>query len=151
MRNLAVLGISILLISSANAGMYRWVDDAGEVHFSDKVPVAASKKTHSVIDKRGLTQKVIDPEAVQKKVEVEKAILIKAEEKKQIALEKQLNNEESQKRDKQLLLTYDNKDELSQYFEKKIRLVKGNSDIYVAHNARLVKKVRSLEEKKSSK
>ena len=61
---LLVASTSILLLSSfSHAGLYRWVNEAGEVHFSDKVPVAASKKAVSKMYKNGVVQRVVDPEA----------------------------------------------------------------------------------------
>ena len=62
---LIIASTSLLLVSSlAQAGLYRWVDEKGEVHFSDKVPVAASRKAVSEMGKRGGVKNTVDPEAV---------------------------------------------------------------------------------------
>ena len=51
MKKILVVSIGLIMAVSAQAGLYRWVDDAGNVHFSDKVPAAASKKSHTKFNK----------------------------------------------------------------------------------------------------
>ena len=139
---------SLLLTSSiASAGLYRWVDDKGEVHFSDKVPVAASKKAHTEIDKSGISQRELDPEAkIIKQQELEKLALAKAEE-EEINKKIRAKRAKIRKRDHYLLSTYENKDELIKSFKTKIKMLKGNSAILSAHKERLEKKLLALQNK----
>ncbi len=133
-----------LSFSIASAGLYRWVDDKGEVHFSDKVPVAASKKVHTKIDKSGISQRELDPEAkIKRQQELEKIALAKAEEEK---INKKIRAERAKihKRDRYLLSTYENKAELVKSFRTKIKMLKGNSAILLAHKERLEKKLLAL-------
>lgn len=156
MKKLILLSVSCLVLSasSVHAGLYKWVDDTGKVHFSDKMPAAASRKVHTKIEGHGIIQKKIDPlseiqEAEHKKEkssqqEVERLKLEKIkEDQRKIAAEKQ-------KRDDFLLSTYDSKEELIHYFENKIKMVKGNSSIFESHNIVLKKKVMKLMKKKKS-
>ena len=147
-----LLTAALLLASSfATAGLYRWVDDKGEVHFSDKVPVAASKKAHTKLDKSGSSQKELDPAAkIAKKVELDLLALEKAEEEKinKIVRDKRA---EKRKRDQFLLSTYENKGEIVTSFETKIKMLKGNTAILSAHNERLKKKVNTLKSKPKNK
>jgi hypothetical protein len=46
---------------AAAAGMYKWTDDQGIVHYSDQMPVDAINKGGVVIDKQGRQLKKIDP------------------------------------------------------------------------------------------
>jgi len=136
----------VLTTSFATAALYRWVDDKGEVHFSDKVPVAASKKSHTKLDKSGISQKELDPEAkieLQKKLEL--AALDKAEEDR-INKMIRIKRAKVRKRDQFLLSTYENKGELIASFETKIKMLKGNTAILLAHKKRLEKKVVALKE-----
>jgi len=136
----------VLTTSFATAALYRWVDDKGEVHFSDKVPVAASKKSHTKLDKSGISQKELDPEAkieLQKKLEL--AALDKAEEDR-INKMIRIKRAKVRKRDQFLLSTYENKGELVTSFETKIKMLKGNTAILLAHKKRLEKKVVALKE-----
>jgi len=146
LKTQTLISTVLLLVSTSyvTAGLYRWVDDKGEVHFSDKVPVAASKKAHTKIDKSGVSQKELDPEAkIEKQKQLEKIALAKAEEER---INKLIREKKAQirKRDRYLLSTYENKGELIQSFESKIKMLKGNSDILSAHNDRLVNKINVL-------
>ncbi len=140
-----IVSASLLIASSlAQAGLYRWVDEKGEVHFSDKVPVKATKKAVSQINKHGDVTKTVDPEAQAKaKREFEENT---AEREKQEAIEKKRQAELAvlKKRDNYLLSTYENKNELVTSFETKIKLMKGNAAILDAQNAVLKKKLSNL-------
>lgn len=52
--------LSIFLVaglSPAQAKMYRWVDEEGLIHFSDKIPLKYITSEHQVLDHRGLVIK----------------------------------------------------------------------------------------------
>jgi hypothetical protein len=48
-------------LPAAAAGMYKWTDDQGIVHYSDQLPVDGVNKGGVVIDKQGRQVKKIDP------------------------------------------------------------------------------------------
>jgi hypothetical protein len=53
---LIALLLSTLLLSTAQAGkLYKWVDDEGQVHYSDKLPPTDAPRAHSHLDERGIT------------------------------------------------------------------------------------------------
>ena len=146
-----VASASLLLLSSfTHAGLYRWVDDAGDVHFSDKVPVAASRKAVSQMNKNGVVQNTVDPEAealaklaydanasnraeieALKKIELEKLVVLK-------------------KRDDYLLSTYEDKDEITKSYVSKIKLMKGNAAILDAQTYILQKRLSTIEKQHST-
>lgn len=150
MKKLLVLGSAFLMVSSSFAGLYRWVDDAGEVHYSDKVPVSATKKAHSKIDKHGITTKTVDPVALQKEKDEIDRLLQERKERERLVLEKRQARAKVQKRDNNLLLRYENEKELKHYFENKIKLINGNSIILKAQNDSLNKKVEKLEKERAT-
>lgn len=155
MKKLILLSTTCLLFSaSVQAGLYKWVDDSGNVHFSDKMPVAASKKAHTKIEAHGIVKKEIDPLGVIKNAEGRKAALNQKEIERiqldKIKEEKRKVLAEKQKRDDFLLTTYNNKKELKDYFENKIKMVKGNSNIFESHNVVLKKKIKKLLQKKKT-
>ncbi len=148
MKRITVLSTLLLLAVSAQAGLYRWVDEAGNVHFSDKVPAAASKKSHAKLNKDGIVKKKVDPESLQ-------------DEKDQLALREKERAEKErlreierkaiakvQRRNDYLLSTYENKDELIKSFESKIKMIEGNSKILTAQNKVLNKRIEKLKAKK---
>ena len=147
MKKLIIIGIALVIASSAQAGLYRWVDDSGKVHFSDKVPVAASKKSHAKLNKSGDITKQVNPEATQKKLDLVEA---RKRERKQLAEIRRIKAKAQaviQKRDDNLLSTFENENELVRYFMNKIKMVEGNSKILEKQNEVLNKKVVRLETK----
>ena len=147
MKKILAISIALVLASSAQAVLYRWVDDNGKVHFSDKVPAAASKKSHTKLSKAGDIAGQIDPTEKQKKLD---EIEAKKKEKEQLAEMRKIEAEALaviQQRDDNLLSTYENKEELELYFLSKIKMVEGNSKILEAQNKSLNKKVINLEKK----
>ena len=147
MKKLLVIGIALAIASSAQAGLYRWVDDNGKVHFSDKVPVAASTKSHTKLNKSGDITGQVDPAAKQKKLDLIEARKKEKEELAEIRRIKAKAQAVVQKRDDNLLSTYENENELVRYFISKIKMVEGNSKILEAQNSVLNKKVVRLEDK----
>jgi len=150
-KTLLITSISLLLVSSlAQAGMYRWVDEKGEVHFSDKVPVAASRKIVDEINKSGVVKKTKDPEAeALAKLALEKnaEALAKEEAIKQTELDRLAK---LRKRDDYLLSTYENKEEIVKSFKTKIKLIKGNTAILKTQNVVLEKRLSALLKSKAA-
>lgn len=149
MKKLLAVSIALVIASSAQAGLYRWVDDNGKVHFSDKVPAAASKKSHTKLNKSGDITSQVDPEAKQKKLDL---IEVKKKEQEQLAKIRRIEAEaqaEIQQRDNNLLSTYENEEELVRFFMSKIKMIEGHSKILEAQNEVLNRKVVRLETKAS--
>lgn len=69
--------IAVLFVASADAGLYRWVDDNGNVHYGDKVPERYLNKEHNELNEQGALVKKhdramsADEKAVKKKQEAE--------------------------------------------------------------------------------
>jgi hypothetical protein len=63
---------AVSLVSAANAATYKWTDEDGKVHYSDKAPPEAPKGA-AVLDKQGRQVKKIDaplsPEAIKAKAD----------------------------------------------------------------------------------
>jgi len=143
----ATASLFLLLSSFAHAGLYRWVDEHGEVHFSDKIPVAASRKAVTQMNKNGVVQKTIDPEADALAKKEHEANSAKRE---QLALLEKIKQDELavlKKRDNYLLSTYENKDEITKSFINKINLMKGNAAILDAQTHILEKRLATIEKK----
>jgi flagellar biosynthesis chaperone FliJ len=58
---LLLLATSILLVPSARAVTYKWVDDQGTVHYTDKIPPEAINKGSIELNKQGVPIKKTDP------------------------------------------------------------------------------------------
>ena len=61
---------------SAHAGLYRWVDEKGNVHYSDSVPPAQIKQGHTELSEEGIhinsTPPAKTPEEIRKEKELER-------------------------------------------------------------------------------
>ncbi len=120
MKILALFSITLILYStSTSAGLYRWIDAKGNVHYSDRIPPKAVKYGHVKLSPTGL-KKQIELSAKQKQEILDREIQKKKdeEERKKKALKAKLKKME----DDQLLAIYSNKKELINVYEGKIEM-----------------------------
>ncbi|MEN8166724.1 MAG: DUF4124 domain-containing protein [Pseudomonadota bacterium] len=74
---MTALLLSTLLLSPVQAGkLYKWVDDEGRVHYSDRLPPTDAPRAHSHLDERGITIDSVDAaktaEEIQQEAEMER-------------------------------------------------------------------------------
>ena len=62
----ALLAVLLLAAGTAQAGMYRWVDSNGQVHYGDTLPPTYQKSGAAEISKQGLVLKRTQSEAERK-------------------------------------------------------------------------------------
>jgi hypothetical protein len=112
----SVLATCLLVGSAQAAKLYRWVDDNGNVFFSDKVPPSEAQHERKLLDNRGLvvesTSRAKTPEEIAREAELER----RRQEMKRLA-------EEQKNQDEQLLATYQNEDELVGTRDGKLKAV----------------------------
>lgn len=98
-KTLLLLILSILVVLPAQAKMYKWVDDDGNVHYGDKVPTKYLHKERRELSEQGTLIKKVDRAATE-------------EEKEQKRLEEQARAEKAEQerveraKDRVLLDTY---------------------------------------------
>lgn len=93
------LTLLIIIVSPVQAKMYKWIDENGQTHFGDKVPVQYLEKEHKVLNQQGVTIKKIDAMPTEEELkEMQRLAEIKKEE--------DIKIKESKKRDRVLLDTY---------------------------------------------
>ena len=57
-HELAVLCVALMMLTSpATAKLYKWVDEDGNVFYSDQIPPDQSTKRHQLLDDRGIVRK----------------------------------------------------------------------------------------------
>ncbi len=140
MRLALLIIMSIVLSSSfaVQAKMYKWVDDEGQMHFGDKIPVKYQIRAHDEINESGAVVK--HREAV-KTIE-EKAATARAErERKRLAL----IEKKKRQRDRVLLDTYTTERDL--FVARDSRLEAVGSQIQLAESiiSDSNKKIESME------
>jgi len=96
---LLILMMSTLFMASAQAGLYRWLDENGVVHYGDKVPAKYLKQEHDELNEQGTTVKKHDRAM---------SAAEKADKKREEAERKRLENEKRAQalRDRVLTDTY---------------------------------------------
>jgi hypothetical protein len=106
MQRLTVL-LTLVLLSGAvcAAKLYRWVDEDGKVHYSDKVPPQAVEGARSRLNERGI---IVEQESAAKTPE-ERA---REEEVERLRKEQQRLIEEQKARDQALLRTFRTEDDI---------------------------------------
>ena len=152
LQTLSLGTLLLVIMTTTDAGLYRWVDAEGKVHFSDKVPAKVAKQGHSELGENGVeTKKTLSAKELQEiKAEKEK----NEEENKLLAEEAKKVKQtlaEKAKRDEYLLLTYDSKKEINNFYENKLAMLSGTADILLSRNEILTNKLTQLQKHKANK
>ncbi|TJZ77492.1 DUF4124 domain-containing protein [Chitiniphilus eburneus] len=111
MKRLTLLTGALLLIwaASAEAALYRWVDENGNTQYSDKPPAAQPKGGVTELDKRGIVRKTPQPQMS------EEERLRKQE------AERQAN--EARRRDRALLLSFSRPEEVDLLRDQQVEAI----------------------------
>ncbi len=109
------------MASSADAGsLYKWVDENGEVRYTDRMPQSASKRQHQTLNNQGI---VIDTKKAAKSSEELDAIKKAEKERKQRLQAETKANEAQHKKDQALLLTFSSEAELELAKDERIEVL----------------------------
>lgn len=143
MRTLTLATVALALAPLAVAATYKWVDDKGVVHYSDKIPPEAVNKGNVQLDKQGVPIKRTDPAMTpeQRKAKAE-----------QEALDKQLAKERElvERRDRALLSTYTMESEIDLARKRALATIDQQIQSSTLYSAQLSKRKVELEAKKSA-
>jgi hypothetical protein len=130
----------MLLAGSASAAkLYRWVDEDGRVHYSDKVPPQAMQGEHSQLNERGIM--VQRQEAVKSAEE-----LAKEQEVERLRREQQQLIREQQERDQALLRTFRTEDDLILTRDGKLAAVDAQIQLSQSNIKRLKRQLVEMQE-----
>ena len=97
-----LLPLSLFLLSSSfsvQAKMYKWVDENGQMHFGDKIPLKYQVKKHDVLNERGVVVKHTKAAKTPEEIAIEKELEKERKKAELIAKKKK-------QRDRVLLDTY---------------------------------------------
>lgn len=107
--------------------MYKWVDENGQIHYSSRLPANQAKNQHQRLNNQGVvvsttkaakTEEELAAEAEAKRLEEEQL----AKEKERLAEEARLKGIQEQK-DRVLLMTFSNEDEITHAREDRIEVI----------------------------
>jgi len=139
-----VAGAALLALSGhARAALYKWVDEHGEVHYSDKVPPEAVNKGNVELNKQAVpikkTEAAPTPEQLKAKA---------VDDERQRALAKQ--QEEINRRDRALLASYTSENEIDLARTRAMQTIDNVMQSAQAYSAQLVKRRESVVAKKTA-
>ena len=105
----ALVSATAFLSSTASAALYRWVDESGEVHYSDRLPPDAVLRAHEVYNADG---ERIDAIPAPKTEEEKAAEAAEVERLREIELAEQKAKAEQERHDRMLLQTFTSVEEM---------------------------------------
>ena len=140
------LGVALVLAFAAardaGAATYKWVDEKGVVHYTDKIPSEAVNKGSTVLDKQARTVKKIEPAATPEQVRAREV-----EEENRRLLAKA--NEEIARRDRALLSSYTTEGEIDLARSRALGTIDAQIDSSIAYTQSLTKRREDLEKQKA--
>jgi hypothetical protein len=134
----------IALSAPLEAGLYRWTDQDGKVHYSDKVPQTIAQKGHIELNNDGTKKKVVISAEERRKIREQKLLQI-TQSKKQAALKKQHDLEEM--RDIQLLNMFTTPEELIKVYNAKLEMTEESIALLKARHKTQSEKLEKLEQR----
>jgi len=145
MTSIKLFALLIFLTGSvAQADLYRWVDENGKVHFSDKVPPAMAQEGHTSLNKNGVASGTVSS------AQELKQLAEKANKKQEVSAEmseaKKAEIKQAQQ-DETLLATYESRDAVISVFNKKISMLEQSIGIISARDESLTQKLNYLNKK----
>lgn len=137
-----LLVLTLTWSTSAHSGLYRWVDEAGKVHYGDRIPPAYAQNGHVKLYKNGLTkERVESAKARKKKIEE-----LKKEKEAQKRLKaKQHEADLQEMRDTQLRSMFSSVEELEVVYQSKLEMADGGIAILQARHKKLSDSLEMLE------
>lgn len=125
-QTILFLAAALILSQPAQAKLYKWVDDQGNIFYSDQVPPSEAQRERKVLDKQGLTRETKDAAKTPEEIAREEELKRRRDEQQRLATEQK-------HRDQQLLQTFQNEDEIFgtrdgklKALDAKIEILRGN-------------------------
>lgn len=146
LRLLALLVLAALVsygAPAARATTYKWVDEKGVVHYTDKIPPEAMNKGNVEIDKRGVQVKTNPPPPTPEQLKA------KADEdarQAQMAKDREL----IERRDRALLATYTVESEIDLARKRALSTIDAQVQSSTAYSATLTKRKAELDARKAA-
>lgn len=141
--SLALLAWLALGAGTAHAATYKWVDDQGVVHYTDKIPPEAVNKGNTLLDRNGVpirrTEPPLTPEQRRARADEEAR-------QQQLAKDREL----IERRDRALLATYTVESEIDLARNRALSTIDAQVQSSAAYAANLDKRKAELEGKKSA-
>ena len=129
--------------SAGAAGLYKWTDDKGAIHYSDQMPPDAVNKGTTVFDKQGRQVKKIDAALTPEQVKAKEQ-----EEEKQKAAARE--RDAQSRKDTALLQSYTSENEIELARSRAVTAVTGQIKSAETYTADLTRRQQELEKQKTA-
>jgi hypothetical protein len=129
----AVVLLALLPVPAARAATYKWVDDKGVVHYTDKVPPEAVNKGNVELNKQGVPIRKTDPALTP---EQRRQRELQEEQQRLIARQ----NEEAARRDRALLSSYTTEAEIELSRRRGLQTIESIIQSALAYSEQLAKR-----------
>ena len=120
------------------AKLYKWVDENGVVHYSDKIPPEANKKAHEELDSRGVRKRELGREKTDEERMSEKMEKTLAEQQRRIEAEKLARQ---RMRDQILLQTFTTERDLVLTRDDRLNAIDSILNLTLTNNKRIVQQI----------
>jgi hypothetical protein len=140
---LLVLALGYAAARDAHGATYKWVDEKGIIHYSDKMPPDAVNRAHVELDRQGRQVKKVDPALTAEQISARAADV---ERKKQEAKDQ----EAQARRDRALLASYTREEEVDLARMRALTTIDGQMQSARVYAAALSKRQQELADKKQS-
>jgi hypothetical protein len=134
---------ALTVVASVQAVTYKWVDDKGVVHYTDKMPPEVVEKASVELNKQGVPIKRIEPAPT---VEQRHAKAAEEERQRQLAREREVID----RRDRALMQSYTSEDEIELARRRALGTIDTQVQSAQAYTAALVKRRAELTAKRKS-
>jgi chromosome segregation ATPase len=139
---IAVLGLVCGAGTAAGTGMYKWVDDQGVVHYTDRIPAESVSKGATVLDKQGRSVKTIDPAPT---AEQRRAIEVEADRQRELAKV----DAERARRDRALTQSFSSEAEIDVARARAVSTMEAQLTTVSAYIADMTRRKQDLEKRKA--
>lgn len=131
------LFVLLLLCGQAQAGLYRWVDESGEVHYSDVVPPSASREGHSQLNDQGRVIKTWPPAPTDEEIAAKKR-------RETLMKLREAVSSRQKEQDDYLLANYTDMSQLEAVFSTKRKMLEQNSQNMQERRSKLSARLEAL-------
>jgi hypothetical protein len=134
----------LALSSNADAGLYKWTDDRGIVHYSDQMPAEAVNRANQQLSKQGLTVHRTEPA----KMPTQTVAKTEADEQRQ--RESERDKLLAARRDRAIMESYSNENEIELAKSRAVATIDGQVQSAEAYIEQMKKRRAELEGKKGT-
>ena len=148
-RSLVLAGLLLFLALAyatsrdAHGATYKWIDEKGIIHYSDKMPADAVNRAHVELDKQGRQVKKIDPALTSEEIAARAADV---ERKKQEAKEQEV----LARRDRALLASYTREEDIDLARTRALATIDSQMQSSRVYAAALIQRQQELNDRKLS-